>query len=216
MFLSGCFAGGLIEQELERDPRARESVRQARVYRYRVFRDDGAIRIEWIIAAPESGAVFSVQRRPARGPRFVEIDRVRADAREIAFRFCDSVCCPGMAYRYRVEYRPAAGSSRVLFETGNYEAGGVATALCRNYPNPFAEATVLLFSLAERGRVAVSVHDVRGRRVRLLVDDVMEQGLHDTTWDGRDETGRPVAAGVYFCRLRAGATTHAGKLVVLH
>jgi len=149
-------------------------------------------------------------------PRFVEIDEVRAGAREIAFRFCDSVCCPGMTYRYRVEYRPAFGSSSVLFETGNYEAGGVATALCRNYPNPFAESTVMGFSLAQRGRVAVSVHDARGRRVRVLVDAVMERGLHSATWDGRDERGRPVAAGVYFCRLRTGATTHAGKLVVLH
>ena len=164
---------------------------------------------------PESGAVFFVQRMSSYGKRFIELDEVQAGAREIDFRFCDSVCCPGMTYRYRVEYRPAAGRRRVLFETGAYEALAVATPLCRSYPNPFNGTTVLKFSVAERGRVSVSVYDARGRRVRVLADAVMQRGPHNLTWDGRDETGRPVAAGVYFCRLRTGEATRSGKLVVM-
>ncbi|MBN1885309.1 MAG: T9SS type A sorting domain-containing protein [Candidatus Krumholzibacteriota bacterium] len=215
MFLSGCCASGLNESRIAQEPRAREPAKQPREYRYRVLRDEGSIRIEWVIAAPESGAVFSVQRLSSYGRKFVELDEVQAGAGEIDFRFCDSVCCPGMTYRYRVECRGATGSARVLFETGAYEAPGCSTALCRNCPNPFTGATVLRFSLAERGRVAVAVYDARGRRVCVLVDAVMARGPHNLAWDGRDDTGRAVAAGVYFCRLRAGEATRSGKLVVM-
>jgi hypothetical protein len=44
------------------------------------------------------------------------------------------------------------------------------------------------------------VYDVRGRRVRLLADDVLPRGVHTTVWDGRTDAGTPAASGVYFAR----------------
>ncbi|HTK31358.1 MAG TPA: FlgD immunoglobulin-like domain containing protein [Candidatus Saccharimonadaceae bacterium] len=70
-------------------------------------------------------------------------------------------------------------------------------------PNPARAgvATVLRFGLPAAGRVRFSVFDVHGREVRVLEDGVFEAGEHTATWDGRDGTGRRVAAGMYFVRL---------------
>jgi flagellar hook assembly protein FlgD len=60
------------------------------------------------------------------------------------------------------------------------------------------------FALPDAGRTVVAVHDVGGRLVRTLLRDDRPAGRHSVTWDGRDERGRIVPAGVYFVRLEAG------------
>ena len=74
-------------------------------------------------------------------------------------------------------------------------------ALYQNAPNPFNPTTTVWFSMAEAGQVTVSIYDVQGRRVCLLVDEGRNAGVHQVTWDGRDNAGRVVASGVYICRM---------------
>jgi len=76
-------------------------------------------------------------------------------------------------------------------------------------PNPFAGATTLRFERPPAGRVRLAIFDVTGRRVRTLLDGNPGAGAGSATWDGRDDGGRPVGAGVYVARLEAGgaATT---------
>lgn len=77
-------------------------------------------------------------------------------------------------------------------------------------PNPFSSATTVAFDLPARGRVLGEVYDVRGQRVRTLVDEVRDPGSYRETWDGRTDAGHPLGAGVYFVRVRssAGEATH--------
>ena len=49
-----------------------------------------------------------------------------------------------------------------------------------------------------------AVYDIAGKRVRTLVDGTVEQGDHQITWNGLDDGGRPVSAGVYLYRLDSG------------
>jgi flagellar hook assembly protein FlgD len=65
------------------------------------------------------------------------------------------------------------------------------------------------------GQVRLSIHDARGARIRRLVDGVLAGGGHQSTWDGRDEAGRPVPSGSYFARLEVGSTVETGKLVLV-
>ena len=88
-------------------------------------------------------------------------------------------------------------------------------ALYQNHPNPFNPSTTIRFSLKDRGIVSLAIYDVAGRLVRVLVDDVIESGPHELTWDGKDNAGRGVASGVYFYRLRAGEFTDTRKMVLL-
>lgn len=68
-------------------------------------------------------------------------------------------------------------------------------------PNPFNPLTTISYALGVAGRVELAVYDLQGRRVRVLIDETIEAGLHAVAWNGRDDQGSPVASGVYFARL---------------
>lgn len=83
-------------------------------------------------------------------------------------------------------------------------------------PNPFRnDATTVAFTLSPGGPVELDVMDVTGRRVARLLDRPLDAGTHEVTWNGRNARGGNVAAGVYFLRLRSGATERVAKLVKL-
>jgi len=85
------------------------------------------------------------------------------------------------------------------------DVGAYATGLQRNYPNPFNPSTTIPFTLACQERVFLGIYDAGGRLIRNLMDEVMPEGRHDVTWDGRDNAGNQAATGVYFVQLRAGS-----------
>jgi hypothetical protein len=76
------------------------------------------------------------------------------------------------------------------------------TVLNQNFPNPFNPNTTISFALGAPGPVQLRVYDVSGRLVRSLVEETeMAAGQHVAVWNGRDVSGRAVAAGVYFYNL---------------
>lgn len=74
-------------------------------------------------------------------------------------------------------------------------------------PNPFIVATNVRVTLSGAARVLVSIHDPAGRRVRTLLAGDLPGGVHTFAWDGRDDAGVPVPAGVYFSTARSGNRT---------
>ena len=94
------------------------------------------------------------------------------------------------------------------------------TAVGQNYPNPFNPETWIPYRLAQRAEVTVRIYDVRGRVVRTLRLGSQPVGDHTTRrdaayWDGRDETGAPVAGGLYLYRFTAGTHSETRRLVVV-
>lgn len=87
--------------------------------------------------------------------------------------------------------------------------------LFQNYPNPFNPTTVIPFTLAEASDVTLSVFNVLGQRVRVCADGYHAAGLHSYVWDGCDDDGRAVSAGVYIYRLKAGQTVLTGKMLLV-
>jgi hypothetical protein len=72
----------------------------------------------------------------------------------------------------------------------------------RAAPNPFGGHTDIAFELPRAQSVRLAVFDVTGRRITTLVDGAMPAGRHLRAWNGRDGSGRPQPAGVYFTRLQ--------------
>ena len=68
------------------------------------------------------------------------------------------------------------------------------------WPNPFNTTTHLRFHLNQAAFVHVAIYNIRGQRVRTLVDEPLDAGEHQMQWDGRDERGHSVATGPYFAR----------------
>ena len=75
------------------------------------------------------------------------------------------------------------------------------SGLAQPTPNPFAARTAITFRLAQTGPVDLAVYSVAGRRVRTLAQGDHEPGAHVVPWDGTDEGGRRLPAGVYYVRL---------------
>ena len=85
-----------------------------------------------------------------------------------------------------------------------------------NFPNPFNPSTSIDYALPQAGPVHLSVYDVLGRRVRLLVaKDRHPAGFYTASWDGRDDRGHIAASGVYFYLLHAGDTFRQAQKMVL-
>ena len=68
-------------------------------------------------------------------------------------------------------------------------------------PNPLNPTGTLTIHTSRLGFATVSIYDVRGRRVRLLQQGFLASGYHDFPLDGRNDRGRPLPSGVYFCRV---------------
>lgn len=60
-----------------------------------------------------------------------------------------------------------------------------------------------------------AVFDAGGRRMKVLLQGPREAGRHEAWWHGRDESGREVASGVYFCRLQVGEETLSKRMALL-
>ncbi|GJM44822.1 MAG: hypothetical protein DHS20C21_16640 [Gemmatimonadota bacterium] len=91
----------------------------------------------------------------------------------------------------------------------------IGLSLSQNYPNPVRRGTRISFSVPNEEHVLLSVFDVTGRRVAVLLDDVVPTGLHAAEWDGRIQGGERAAAGVYFYKLHTASAIETRKLVVV-
>ena len=76
--------------------------------------------------------------------------------------------------------------------------------LSPNYPNPFNPQTVIPYALPQAGPAELAVYDAGGRLVQVLLSGEQPAGVGQVTWFGKDRTGRAVASGTYFVRLKCG------------
>ena len=99
--------------------------------------------------------------------------------------------------------------------TGVQETSPVPFSLGQNYPNPFNPATTIPFTLDTAGHVELSIYSITGQIIVLLINAELGAGDHALRWNGTDDRGNHVGAGVYLYRLIAGTRSATGKMVLL-
>jgi len=87
--------------------------------------------------------------------------------------------------------------------------------LHQNVPNPFNPMTAIKYDLPAAGRVDLTIYTIDGRRVTTLVSRHMTAGRHTAIWDGRDDTGQPVASGTYLYHIKAGQYEQSQRMLLL-
>ena len=100
----------------------------------------------------------------------------------------------------------------------DYESGasdGPVAVLYPNAPNPFASGTRIRFELSEPVHVTLTIYDLLGRKIRVLVDETHGPGRYARIWNGMDGDGRTVPSGVYLYRMTAGDVEAGGKMLLL-
>jgi len=84
-----------------------------------------------------------------------------------------------------------------------------------NYPNPFNPTTSIEYSLTKDTHVSIVVYNLKGQKVKTLVNKDMEEGRHTMIWNGTDENNSRVTSGIYLYKLKAGGFQQTRKMILL-
>jgi len=94
-------------------------------------------------------------------------------------------------------------------------APAVVTELKGNYPNPFNPETTISYSVRENVPVSIEIFNVKGQKVKTLVNEAKAAGNHSIVWKGMDDNNRPVSSGVYFFKMSAGKYSSTKKMIMM-
>ena len=89
------------------------------------------------------------------------------------------------------------------------------TTLKGNYPNPFNPETNISFSLSAEVNLHIDIYNIKGQKVKSLVDDIYQAGEYNIIWKGNDDNGNNVGSGIYFYRMQAGEYVRVRKMVMM-
>ena len=110
------------------------------------------------------------------------------------------------ALNWLLEITPAENVTAPIAQTG---------LQLSNYPNPFNPETTIEFSLPETANVELTIYNVKGQKVKNLINDEMAGGTHSIIWNGRNEAGEKTGSGVYFYRLKTADQTLSRKMILM-
>lgn len=180
----------------------------------------GLIALEWVTASEVACHRWELHRGEQENGNYVKIAELPGHgSSEIAhtYRWIDRKVRPETAYYYKLKQVDLDGSSWWSDSVSATVSSAVpkSYALHQNYPNPFNTSTEIRYQIPEDGRVVLKIFNTLGQEVRTLEDAKHEAGEYEALWDGRDDQGREVASGLYFCRLKAGDFTAVKKMVLV-
>jgi hypothetical protein len=84
-----------------------------------------------------------------------------------------------------------------------------------NFPNPFNPTTTINFQLSVDSEVELKIYNIKGQKVKTLVNDSFIEGNHSVIWNGKDSNGNQVGSGIYFYKLKAGDFQKVRKMILL-
>jgi flagellar hook assembly protein FlgD len=106
----------------------------------------------------------------------------------------------------------------VQSDAGN-ELIPISTKLNGNYPNPFNPTTSIKYALHEDARTCIEIFNIKGQKVKTLVDKRQSAGYHTIMWNGKDNSGKTAASGLYFYKMlsegNSGRYTSTKKMILL-
>ncbi|MDO9694507.1 MAG: FlgD immunoglobulin-like domain containing protein [Candidatus Latescibacteria bacterium] len=178
-----------------------------------VGRDDG-IEVSWELWLDGADLDVTLQRATdAAGPwAAVSAAPVAGDRGALVL---DADTQIDLTYHYRLVL-DEGGEAAVLgtVSARRTQIGVADVVLGGASPNPTRGATALAYRLPAPQEVRLTVHDVRGRLVRTLVDGAVSGGDHLAQWDGHGDGGAPAPVGVYFFKLQTSQAARTQKVVL--
>lgn len=97
--------------------------------------------------------------------------------------------------------------------TGEDVLKGNSNRMIKCSPNPFKDETRIEYFSGKKGLVTIDIYDLPGRKIKTLNTVSEGQGMHSVTWDGKDDAGTAVPAGIYVCILKTGDKVFYCKII---
>ncbi|MFA6911011.1 MAG: FlgD immunoglobulin-like domain containing protein [Candidatus Cloacimonadaceae bacterium] len=85
----------------------------------------------------------------------------------------------------------------------------------KNYPNPFNPDTNIIYGLGKSGNVSLDIYNVRGQRVRNLLNTEQKEGWYKLIWDGSDDRGNTLPSGMYYLRLTVEGNHYLRRITLM-
>ena len=89
------------------------------------------------------------------------------------------------------------------------------TALLGNYPNPFNPSTTITYALGDPGQVSLVIYNLKGQKVKTLLNQNQASGRYQVIWNGRDDNDRPISSGLYYYVMKTGTYKALRKMLLI-
>lgn len=87
--------------------------------------------------------------------------------------------------------------------------------LFANFPNPFNPTTTIAFSLKQAGNVQLEIYNIKGQKVRTLLNGDLPADHHQVVWNGKDDNGKASSSGIYFYRMKTATYSSTQKMILM-
>jgi len=184
---------------------------------FAVLSESGAPLIRWTMDSSGDVCGMNVYRAANEDGPFVLVNESPLPA-ESPGSFEDTTAWPQTTFWYEVRALSPDGEEDVLAGSPAWVTteGTLALTLNPLRPNPTSGPTSISFDIPDHaGLVHLIIYNVRGQVVRTVVQGPLVRGRHERSWNGRDDSGRRVASGIYFARLAVDGRSSDQKVMVL-
>lgn len=87
--------------------------------------------------------------------------------------------------------------------------------IIQNHPNPFNPSTSIFFSIPDNSNIELLIYNLKGQKVKTLIEEQMPKGSHSIIWEGDNESGKNVSSGIYYYKLNVNGNTASVKKCLL-
>ena len=130
------------------------------------------------------------------------------------YRYEDHTAQMGKTYDYRLADVSYSGEiqfhSKIISEVTLSQTIVLTDHLYQNYPNPFNSETMINYTLENKGHIKLSVYDISGREIAILINEEQAAGEHSMTFDAS-----PLSSGIYYYQIKAGSEELTRKMILL-
>lgn len=178
------------------------------------------VTLQWRTESEQNSYQWLVERSDDGGNTYRQVGVVPARGNSTSptdYSYEDRNLAGGRIYFYRLGEQDLNGSVTYYgpLQVGPLVGRPTAYALGPAQPNPFNRTTSINYQIKESGRVSLKVYSITGQLIKTLVDAVQEADYYTAVWDGTNDRGQKVAAGVYLYRIDAGGFRDMKKALFL-
>ena len=178
--------------------------------RFEALPKNGQVELQWATSTETNNKGFSIERKTFDG--FIEVGFVQGAGTTTQMKqysFIDRNLPAGTVV-YRLRQIDLDGTVSLSSEV-TVENGAPATfSLDQNYPNPFNPSTTIDYKVATAGKVMISIYDLLGRELEVLVDEVMMPGSYSVKFNASG-----YSSGVYLYKLESSGFSQTRKLTIM-
>lgn len=174
------------------------------------------VTLTWSTATELNNQGFSVERRTQDGS-YIELAFVPGNGTttEPSIYIYNDLGLSYGTYLYRLKQIDFDGTFEYSKEIEVNVGLPIEYSLEQNYPNPFNPSTTIKYSVPFDGNVKLSVFNILGEVVAVLVNEQVKAGFYTIEWNSRNNSGLSVPSGAYFYRLEAENFTDVKKMILL-